>query len=90
MALKTNDLSRPRCPSCEQPMEEGWLAIYEPMPITRLVWQKKKPGWIRFMMPEGARKVIQPRTGGAGCPVSYICKPCEVVTFSFDKNNVNY
>ena len=71
------------CPSCGQPMETGWLAIYEPLPITRLVWQNKKPGWLRFRMPEGSRKVIQPQVGGAGCPVSYICKSCEIVTFSY-------
>jgi hypothetical protein len=75
------------CPSCEQPMETGWLAIYEPLPITRLVWQNKKPGWVRVRMPQGSRKVIQPKVGGAGCPVSYICKTCEIVTFSYNRSN---
>jgi len=35
------------CPKCNSEMETGWLAVYESLPITRLVWQPVKPGWVR-------------------------------------------
>jgi hypothetical protein len=75
------------CPKCNSEMEMGWLAIYEPLPITRLVWQPVKPGWVRFRMPREAVRVIQPRAWGHGCPEGFICKTCKVTLFSYDDKN---
>jgi hypothetical protein len=68
-------------------MEEGWLAIYEPIIITRLVWQPVKPSYIRLKEPTGSVKVIQPRIGGGGCPKAYICRACKITTFSYDEHD---
>ena len=81
------ELVKPRCSSCGESMEPGWLAIYEPLPITRLIWQNKKPGWFRLFRPKGSEKVLQPVAGGRGCPVAYICRECQMVTFSYDRSN---
>ena len=75
------------CPKCNGMMEQGWLAIYEPLPITRFVWQTAKPGWVRFLMPQGSVNVIQPRAFGGGCPESFICKDCKLSLFSYDDKN---
>ena len=70
-------------------METGWLAIYEPLfPLTRLVWQPVKPGYVRFSMPQGSVRVIQPRAWGRGCPVGFICQNCKITLFSYDEQNV--
>jgi hypothetical protein len=69
-------------------MELGWLAIYEPWLLTRLIWQPIKPGYIRLFPPSGAKKVIRPEIWGRGCPKSYICKKCKIVIFSYNEKNV--
>lgn len=69
-------------------MEEGWLAIYEPLPLTRLVWQPVQPGQVRFKKPEGAVRVIKPKAGGRGCPVAFICRACEMTVFSYAESDV--
>lgn len=69
------------CPKCAEEMEAGWLAIYEPLLITRLVWQPVKPQYVRMFQPAGAEKVIQPKFGGKGCPEAQICKKCKTVVF---------
>ena len=66
-------------------MEPGWLAIYEPLPITKLVWQPVKPGWVRCRMPSGSTRVIKPRVFGKGCPPAFICRECKVSAFSYDE-----
>ena len=75
------------CPICHEPMERGWLAIYEPLPITRLVWQKIRPRWVRFRMPQGSVRVIQPRALGRGCPPAFICQSCRFTCFSYDEKD---
>ena len=76
------------CPKCSKQMEEGWLAIYEPLPITRLVWQPVAPGQVRVKQPEGAVRVIKPKAGGKGCPTAYICRDCEMTMFSYAESDV--
>ena len=71
-------------------MENGWLAIYEPLLITRLVWQPVKPGYIRFRMPQDSVRVIQPRAWGHGCSEGFICKPCQITLFSYDEKNATW
>lgn len=78
------------CPKCNSPMEKGWLAIYEPLPITRLLWQSVQPGWVRFRMPHGSVRVIQPRAWGRGCPEGFICKNCKITLFSYDEQSVSH
>ena len=73
------------CPRCGQAMESGWLALYEPTLLTRLVWQNEQAGWVRLRMPEESTVVIKPQPGGGGSPTGYICKDCDVVTFRFDR-----
>jgi hypothetical protein len=73
------------CPKCNSAMDEGWLAIYEPLPITRLVWQPVPPGYVRLRMPPGSVPVIQPRLWGRGCPAGFICKNCKITLFSYDE-----
>ena len=79
----------PCCSTCGESMEQGWLAIYEPLPITRLIWQNKRPGWLRLLRPKGSEKVIQPLPGGRGCPVAYICRKCQMITFSYDQRRAS-
>ena len=55
-----------KCSKCGKPMEEGYLAFYEPMVISRIVWQKEKPGYIRFKAPKDSVKVIKPPVLGQG------------------------
>ena len=55
------------CPKCGEPMEAGWLAVFNPMLwITFVVWQATKPGYARLFRPVGSEKVIVPRVGGRG------------------------
>ena len=75
------------CPMCHEPMECGWLAVYEPLPMTRLVWQKIRPRWVRFRMPHGSVRVIQPRALGRGCPPAFICRSCRFTCFSYDEKD---
>lgn len=77
-----------KCPNCNSPMKQGWLAIYDPLLLTKLVWQPVKPGYVRFRMPSDSELVIQPKLWGRGCPEALICKTCELVLFSYDKENV--
>jgi hypothetical protein len=76
------------CPKCGKQMEEGWLAIYEPLPVTRVVWQPVEPGQVRVKKPEGAVRVIKPKAGGKGCPTGHICKACEMTVFSYAESDV--
>lgn len=75
------------CPTCGKEMEDGWLAIYEPIIFTRVIWQPVQPSYIRLCAPTGSVKVIQPRVGGGGCPKAYICTACKMTTFSYDESN---
>ena len=77
------------CPKCNSEMEMGWLAIYEPLPITRLVWQPVKPGSVRFRMPQKSVRVIQPRAWGHGCPEGFICRTCKLTLFFYDYKNTS-
>lgn len=57
------------CPRCGQPMEEGWLTLFNPILwITFVVWQSVKPGYVRLFRSAGSVKVIVPRVGGRGNP----------------------
>ena len=73
-----------KCPKCGKPMEEGYLAFYEPMAISRIVWQKEKPGYIRFKAPEDGVKVIKPPVLGRGDKKGFICKDCKTVVFTYE------
>jgi len=67
-------------------MEEGYLAFYEPMIISRIVWQKEKPGYIRFKAPKDSVKVIKPPLFGKGDRKGDICKACKTVTFFYSED----
>ena len=57
------------CPKCAQKMEDGWLAVFNPIPWLNFVaWQGTKPGYVRVVRPAGSENVIVPRSGGRGCP----------------------
>lgn len=46
-------------------MEDGYLAFYESLVITRLVWQAERPGYVRFRRPPGSVVVVRaPFLGG--------------------------
>jgi hypothetical protein len=69
-------------------MEKGWLAVYNPIIGTKLVWQAVKPGYVRLQMPEGSVRVSKPKIWGGGCPEGFICKTCKITLFSYDEQNV--
>jgi Domain of unknown function (DUF6487) len=76
------------CPKCNKPMEAGWLALYNPIVGTKLVWQAVKPGYVRLRMPTGSARVMQARLWGRGCPEGFICMACKLTLFSYDEENV--
>jgi len=76
------------CPKCNSAMEKGWLAIYDPLILTKLVWQPIKPRYVRFRMPQDSVRVMKPRAWGHGCPEGFICKACKITLFSYDEKNV--
>jgi len=69
-------------------METGWLAVYNPIIGTKIVWQPFKPGYVRLRMPLGSMLVSQPRLWGRGCPEGFICKTCKITLFSYDEQKV--
>lgn len=73
------------CSTCNKEMELGYLAFYEPIAISRIVWQKEKPGYIRFKAPKDGIKVIKPPFLGKGDVQGYICKDCKTVFFKYEE-----
>ncbi len=73
------------CPLCHQPMEKGWIAIYDPIIITRAVWQDVRPGYVRLRAPAKAVNVMQPQVGGHGSPEAFLCRACEITVSSYDQ-----
>ena len=73
------------CSNCNKEMEEGYLAWYEPLAISRIIWQKEKPGFVRLKGPKDSIKVIKPPKFGKGDPKGYICKDCKLVSFYFNQ-----
>jgi len=73
------------CPQCHDPMEDGCLAFYEPLAISRLVWQAKRPGYVRFHRPPGSIVVVRPPLLGQGDPPASICRRCHRVTVQYDE-----
>lgn len=51
------------CPYCHTSTEAVWMAFYNPLAVTNLVWQLDRPGWNRerpemrmgYCPPSGAR-----------------------------------
>ena len=78
------------CPKCSRAMEEGWLALFNPILwLTFAVWQVAKPGYVRLFRPAGSVKVIVPRAGGRGNPRAQICRECQTVVFSYADDQVD-
>ena len=78
------------CPRCDQPMAEGWLAMFNPILwLNFVVWQPNKPRYVRFRTPQGSEKVIVPLVGGRGCPKAQICRGCKTVIFSYDADQLD-
>jgi hypothetical protein len=72
------------CPKCGLLMEQGWLAVFNPIGwLTFVVWQATRPGYIRLFRPPGSEKVLSPRAGGRGCPRAQLCRGCKTVAFSY-------
>lgn len=78
------------CPNCGKNMEQGWLAVFNPLwKLTFVVWQSTKPKWVRMKIPAGGEKVIVPRAGGRGNPRSQLCRNCKTVVFSYADDQVD-
>jgi hypothetical protein len=78
------------CPKCAQAMEDGWLAIFNPIPwLTFVVWQGTKPGYVRFFRPAGSEKVLSPQALGRGCPKAQLCRACKTVVFCYADNELD-
>jgi hypothetical protein len=73
------------CPQCHRAMEEGYLAFYEPLVISRLVWQAERPGYVRVRRPPGSVVVMRSPLLGRGDPVAFICRQCRSVTVRYDQ-----
>lgn len=78
------------CPKCAELMEEGWLAMFNPILwLNFVVWQAAKPGYVRMFRTAGSEKVIVPRVGGRGCPRAQICRGCKTVVFSYANDQLD-
>jgi len=78
------------CPVCHQEMKPGWLAMFNPILwLNFVVWQRLKPGYVRFSAPKDSERVIVPKVGGKGCPKAWICTKCKTVTFSYAVENLD-
>ena len=78
------------CPKCQKEMEQGWLAMFNPILwLNFVVWQPRKPGYVRFFTPKNAEKVIVPKAAGKGCPKAHICRSCKTVSFSYSKDQLD-
>ena len=78
------------CPKCAAEMEDGWLALFNPIGwLTFVVWQATRPGWIRLFRPAGSEKVIVPRAFGRGSPEAHLCRGCQTVVFSYAHDQVD-
>ena len=78
------------CPKCQKEMEQGWLAMFNPILwLNFVVWQPKKPGYMRLFTPKNAEKVIVPRVAGKGCPRAHICRTCKTVSFSYSEDQLD-
>ena len=73
------------CPQCQGEMEDGYLAFYEPLPISRIVWQRPRPGYVRLRRPSGSVTVIRPPLFGQGDPAGWICRRCRYVAFHYSE-----
>ena len=78
-------MEEPKCPKCGNKMGKGFLAWYEPLAISRIVFQEKKPGYIRFKAPKDGLKVMKPPVFGKGDPEGFICKDCKWVSFQYSE-----
>lgn len=78
------------CPKCAQKMEDGWLALFNPIPWLNFVaWQAIKPGYVRLVRPAGSEKVIVPKAGGHGSPKAQLCRRCKTVVFCYAEEQLD-
>lgn len=74
------------CPHCQGDMEDGYLAFYEALlPISRIVWQRSRPGYVRMRQPQGSVTVIRAPFFGRGDPAGAICRSCRYVAFRYSE-----
>ena len=64
------------CPICSAKMEQGWVAMWNPIVFQKVRWQPTKPGWVRMRVPEGSRVLLEARMGGEGARVAMRCPEC--------------
>ena len=67
------------CPTCNEPMVEGWLAMWNPIIGQRVRWQQPKPGYVRLRVPDGAKVVLKARAGGKDARPAYRCSSCATI-----------
>lgn len=54
------------CPTCESQMEQGWVAMWNPIVGQKVRWQPTQPGYGRLRVPKGAAVLLAARFGGKG------------------------
>lgn len=65
------------CPVCSAPMEDGWVALWNPIVGTKVRWQRRpKPGYWRLRVPEGAKVLLRARVGGRDPRAALSCSAC--------------
>jgi hypothetical protein len=72
------------CPSCNEQMAAGWIAMWNPIPGQKVRWQPTKPGHARFRVPNGAAVVLKTRGGGRDARVAHRCPSCSTLVLPPD------
>jgi Domain of unknown function (DUF6487) len=67
------------CPTCGEPLTEGWLAMWNPIMGQTVRWQQQKPGYRRLRVPQGARVVLKARVAGKDARPAHRCTSCATV-----------
>jgi hypothetical protein len=60
-------------------MEQGWLAMWNPIIGQKVRWQPTQPGWGRLRVPKGVAVVLAARFGGKDARFAHRCPDCATV-----------
>jgi len=72
------------CPTCSNPLSEGWLAMWNPIVGQKVRWQQPKPSYGRLRVPDGAKVVLKARVGGKDARPAHRCSSCATVVIPPD------
>jgi hypothetical protein len=72
------------CPHCGAQMEQGWVAMWNPIIGQKVRWQPTRPRYGRLRVPTGAAVVLAARWGGKGARVAHRCLDCATVVLPPD------